>query len=426
MPASNYTSSNASFLSFKKNGNIISLISKICITLLIISAAGALDAIKEGGARAQGIIVYDYNGPLKYINHLLIILSLIGTLILAKKSIKKETLLSPPSILLAFILIALPFSLANAIDLKESTIRVTTLIIASIISLLIYVKSHSARNGLHYIHNVFIAINLSSVIMIFLIPSYGISYGDSGYWQGVFNHKNQLGAFSSISACISIALFKFHPKISIANLALAIFLAIGSQSYSSIGTIALVISLFFISSHLKFISNLVYTFRVQVLLVSLTLSFTIIYLSISGVTYNVFGKDTSFTERNLIWQYSLAKSMDSLFFGHGISSFLASNQKNSSELFNAVGQELLSAHNGFITSFYELGLIGFTFFICWLFFIIKSLPSKEASTLPIIFYFISFVIFNTFESKGIGFNLNFVVLMYFSLFFTSKTATNDR
>ncbi|MGH9878997.1 MAG: O-antigen ligase family protein, partial [Nitrososphaerales archaeon] len=127
--------------------------------------------------------------------------------------------------------------------------------------------------------------------------------------------------------------------------------------------------------------------------------------------FSIFEKDSSFSNRNLIWIYILAKVAASPWIGYGLDQLAALTNKNNAEFFNNVGFLVNSAHNGFLETAFSLGFLGL---VLTLWVLVSQLTNKSVGAgFGLLFgYVVSFILINTFESKLISFNFYLIGLMY--------------
>jgi O-antigen ligase len=136
-------------------------------------------------------------------------------------------------------------------------------------------------------------------------------------------------------------------------------------------------------------------------LIILTIILASIFLTIYSTEIlsfipSLFGKDLSFTGRDLIWAYIWIEIQKKFWLGYGYGSYWIMGT-SVIDLFRAtVGWRVNEAHNGFLEIILQTGIVGFTLFVS----LIASFLHKIIKTGFIIalLVFVSIVIVNFSES----------------------------
>lgn len=255
----------------------------------------------------------------------------------------------------------------------------------------------------------------ASYVTVFLLPNYGVSVGvHEGRWQGIFSHKNQLGAF-----CVFSLLFCCHryllyrERCSLLLLFLTSYLLFRSESYLAYG---LSIFVFFGFSCYLFgfkrvanIAAVVFIFAVFSVFI-LTLAF--------DYRVEILGKE-GFNNRDLIWGYYFQAASDHPFFGHGIGQIQAWSRDNKKEIMDALGSSypVGSAHNGFIDLYFSSGIFGILLALVFFgVFLSKFVVSKSDKFLQYSFLTV-FLVLNLFESRLLGLQLPAVYMLLVYTYF---------
>lgn len=393
----------------------LKIIIKFSLIILIISSADGLELFKDGGARNQGIREYEYVGFLNYINYFFVLLVCISFFLYIKTQRSWIHLISANKILILLLLYPLILSIGLVLfdaPFSSGIFKSTCLFVSLLIYSSLLINVFPEDEILFFIQKIFFFMIVLSMLLVFFFPSFGIGVDDRVAWQGMFQHKNQLGSFCVMAAIFSLCTYTHCKVLAINNLFLAFFLIIGSASYTSILCFLIVFFFFFISQSLK---KKIYRYRIFILIIFLLMSIFLVYLScIGSVDYILGDKDFSFSGRNLIWNYGVAEISYAGFLGKGLNYLVYQNEYDASVFFAATGQALSSLHNGFITSIYDFGWFGLFIFymIC---FLNKTNKIKNDYNFCFFVYSLVYVLLNTFESKGFGFNLPFFILFYFLL-----------
>lgn len=404
-----------------KKNNIIEFLS---ILLLIFSAfvfSSSITLFVEGGARIQGLDNSEVQNKL-FINNIYLF---IFVLVFCFISILKNKIFiigffrsSAFKLLFLFLCITI-LQLIVGIDFRQNMIS----------NLLIMVMMcYSCWLAFYFVETklIFCSLNffyffmfLLSFFLIFVIPSYGVSFGED-FWQGAFNHKNMLGIFCSSYILVAIISFNFQRKFTVLNIFLAMILCFGSGSYTSLSTMILIFILIIFYKYLyKFFSTISYF----LIFLSIFISWILVYLSISGVNLPIFDKDFTFSGRNEIWLYSLVKIFQSPVLGYGYGGLGYQNSINSSAFFNATGQVLGSNHNGFIGLLYNYGVLGLFVFLYFIFkYYLKSNLIKFDAKYS--FFISGFVLLNTFEDRSFSIYMTFFILIVYFNYIDRKLIEN--
>lgn len=350
------------------------------------------------GAQEQGINLLSENKSSFFITYIWLALSsiAIASFIIKKIKIKEIKVNNKLMLLFAILLLSISWSYNH-----QSAARVAIFTIISLSILYINSKAFPPKLQVAVIHKILMAFLLLSVVVAISFPKYGVSIGaHEGSWQGVFTHKNALGNFSAMAFCIFLAAFKRNPGLYfITGTVLSIFLALMSQSKTSIFAIAIVSIIFALSAR-KSIRIAIYNKQVLVGVVFFILCISIPLINSMGHGTTTISEETSFTGRNVIWNYTLAKIYESPLVGYGLAQFV-----------NFDGAPRPIIHNGFLEVIFSLGLIGAMISCCFLFPILKS-SSPQQNELDYLYIFIVFVIINTFESRLIAFDSVFFLFIY--------------
>lgn len=249
----------------------------------------------------------------------------------------------------------------------------------------------------------------------------GINYTPDGrrMWTGVTTNKNSLGmlcAFMgmmlvwrmsksrglSLSVCVDLML-----------LALALYLLRGSQSATSqvvfVSGVTILLMARIAKGNSKRLKRMVIVTLV-VLLLAQGIMVTLFSSSLSDLLYSATQRDSSFTGRTLLWQELFKIGMKNFILGSGYGSFWLGRH-----IEDQVGFRVITAHNGYLEVFLELGIIGL---ILLLFLIIHSLQQAmtfldEDYSLAILrLGFLSMVIFHNFTESTMGGGTNLLWFLF--------------
>ncbi|MDO8345998.1 MAG: O-antigen ligase family protein [Cellvibrio sp.] len=378
--------------------------------LIVLSSGAFIQQIKDGGAREQGLensLVY--TGPLNKLPLIWLvgILFFIAILILTK-NLKRIKIAWPMVVLIAFC-----FTSTIWADFPKVAFQSTLFIAAAYLLISAQTALYGGQATIQFVSRVFFMILASSLIAVLIVPSYGLAVGDehAGRWQGVFDHKNGLGNFSAMAFLFYVWRYQQQKsKSALVAALLSVVLVIASQSSTALVNMVIVILISTLLSF-KFTTKIIYRLRYVLIGFLIASSFFAVLVAIGFQEFSIFEKDSSFSNRNLIWIYILSKVSASPWIGYGMDQLGVLTNKNSAEFFTNVGFLVGSSHNGFLETAFSLGYIGL---ILMLWVLMSQLSNKRGGIgFPLLFgYIILFIVVNTFEARMISFNIYFIGLMY--------------
>lgn|GEM_PF-683003 len=230
-------------------------------------------------------------------------------------------------------------------------------------------------------------------------------------WVGVTGHKNQLGM---LCAYTGVALvwrsLKKWPKVDpldVVLLALVGYLLAGARSQTSIIVFLLGVVLLVVQSRIKgdvrkfnrgVVTALIAVFVVQ------SLAVTLLNKSLAPAFFASAGRDSSFTGRVPLWQELVKMGARSPFVGSGFASFWLDTNRVM-EVWRRVDWTPTTAHNGYLDTFLDLGIIG----LLGLFLLIvqtyknimrTSREKPDFGKLKIVFF--TMVLFHNFTETSLG------------------------
>lgn len=202
-----------------------------------------------------------------------------------------------------------------------------------------------------------------------------------GTWRGIELQKNILGYSSLMTFIIGIAAFSesdktFTKLLGIVVLILSMVLIILSYSTTNIIgmiTITFILTLISFKSIFKPIGMGKFIFNALLFFILITGILLSIYSKeLLSVLPSLFGKDSSFTGRDLIWAYIWNEILKRPILGYGYGTYWIMGT-HIIDLFTAyVGWRVNESHNGFLEIFLQLGIVGFIFFTLTLITFIKN------------------------------------------------------
>lgn len=399
----------------------IILFLKLCMVFMTLIAAGSFELLKDGGATSEVFqeSVREYSGVLSLVvpvwlllGYLTCVVGVIGRW--HRFKISKHELLWVVYILVSVL------SLAWVLDLYFA---LRSLLICFLCIFLAFVSSRylSADELIKFIARLTLFVLVLSVLVAVFIPSYGVSIGEhEGKWQGIFRHKNALGNFAAMSFCIFLSiLYRRIDFLALSGVLLSLIVTIKTQSFTAVAVILSGVIFFsFFLFRLRWRSSYVLGGLAGVLLCIICIS--LVWLSIEGLAVDVFGKDTTFSNRNIIWRHYFQQAAETPLWGRGFDQLVIYAKEYYSEYRQAMGFIVGAAHNGFIELYFNQGVIGFFVFLC----LILNFIGMSYSPVRWLFvlgglFLVSFIVTNTFESRLIGLNVHFVYFVLLYWFFVS-------
>lgn len=227
---------------------------------------------------------------------------------------------------------------------------------------------------------VFVAVNLVAVA----IPGYGIHsssdlvYADhAGRWRGVFGHKNALAQAAAIVFLILLASGSGlrGKRVVIHMLYMAGAIAIVSFSLSAQIFLALpfaiVAYLFYVSIPHSKVRILAF---VAILVAGILLFLLGPFDALLDVLAGVVGRDATFSNRTLIWQVVVERSMQSWVLGGGYG--VAWKDGLGTAVKAVVRSDPGHPHNGFLQTWIDLGVVGLSLVMALIITTTASVVSK--------------------------------------------------
>ena len=276
----------------------------------------------------------------------------------------------------------------------------------------------------------FTIIIIFSLMSLFIITDYAMhnNYWDHYYgsWRGVFVNKNHLGRIMSLSILCWFFLLgcKKNKLIYMLGFILSFILLIKSNSitgflgFISIIIVSFVYRLIKIRFNIK-INNLKFNFTSFLPIVS----FIIILLNACYFFFEdiiiLLGRDSTLSNRTLIWFSCLQMILKAPFLGYGYGAFWMGYQGPSGDMlkyYNSILEWVVPhAHNGLIDIALQLGIVGVLLFLLVLLNTLNNLIKcsyflKENELFFIIGFLSLFVTLNFSESVALEQNNIFWIL----------------
>jgi exopolysaccharide production protein ExoQ len=199
-----------------------------------------------------------------------------------------------------------------------------------------------------------------SIVFALLLPAYGLHLKTYLAWRGVYENKNILGCFMALGS-ITWLLYTFSQKrgrlVGIAFVAIFIALLLLSKSITAY-VVFIVILFSLLVYYLAYYRN-IWAARPLAILAAAGLS--IMLFNHLELVLATLGRDATLTGRTLIWQQVWSMLLERPWLGYGYSAFWLGWNGPSSQIWSVF--PVISAHNGFLDLWLQLGLAGVLVFL---------------------------------------------------------------
>lgn len=201
-----------------------------------------------------------------------------------------------------------------------------------------------------------------------LYPDIGIHPEGREAWRGLYTNKNALGHSMALYSILCLHFFCRSNYLSWFHgitLVLSLLVVTLSQSATAIATLAVASCIYFAA----FVSKLDETTkkrRANTVIVGVMLSIVSAYLVYKNWEFfvSLLDRRPTLSGRTLIWEGAWEMIRERPIIGYGY--FAAWSSTDIWSLYATTGFWTPSAHNAFIESWLDLGIIGVTLFVCFL------------------------------------------------------------
>ena len=379
--------------------------------------------INLGRSTQQTVEFYLEGSPLD--RSVFMLLIIIGLIILLKRNIKLGLLIKKNKFIFLYFL----FGLVSVYWSDYSGVSFKRLIKASgtIIMVLIILTEEYPDEAMGIIIRrlAFIALPLS-ILFIKYYPKLGVTYfWGKPIYQGVTSHKNSLGQLCLISFIYFTWDFLYNkfktleegsqtkPIIYISIYPIIMWLLYKASSATSllcifISTFILIFCRFLIQQN-----KITKVFKYGLILLITGVSLELIF-NVSTVVINLLGRDPNLTTRVPMW-FDLIKMSKNPIFGAGYESFWLGKRL---EIIWSRWGMLHQAHNGYLETFLNLGLIGLLLLVLQIFFgflnLKRDITKNSSLTILKLTFIVVIIIYNWTEASLFGIN-NMWILLLFSI-----------
>jgi len=248
-------------------------------------------------------------------------------------------------------------------------------------------------------------------------------------WRGFTSHKNSLGEIGYIAVILCYIFYKGENSVRSKTIAafmlfLSTILLIGSFSSTSI---IILIFLFGLAVLLS-LDKIFKPIRIGRTVSFITITFFAIFVigimilspELGKLIPELFGKDTTFSGRTILWDYLLTEIQFNHILGSGYQAFWIPESKRIILLNETFYSPFNQAHNGYIDILLQSGYIGFVMMIM-IFINYFNNYVKISKPHPWVLFILVSILSNFQESSIIrpGVTLNFMFIFAFVLTFVS-------
>jgi exopolysaccharide production protein ExoQ len=306
----------------------------------------------------SNIFVY-LHSTLYYVVIYICLLIFIGNLI------KKQNKFNLPKSLVVFFLFLMVHSILFSSSMMVSLSKVIILLGTCLYSLSL-IKRYSFTVMLKITLLVCIIINTLTLIYMYFEPALAFEdYNGKAILSGTFPNKNNFATYVLFSIIVSLSFLKttnvkFYRIIGLFTIVSSIGFLLISGSVTSLITLIVIVTIFFINNLLNRRLNIVY----MGILINFVVYLIINLNSIFGdIIYDLFERDITLTGRTFIWDAIITQVGGGLIFGYGYGTFwgfnpILENNIISNYSNNIGGVTVQGAHNGFLELMLQIGIIG--------------------------------------------------------------------
>jgi exopolysaccharide production protein ExoQ len=265
---------------------------------------------------------------------------------------------------LLFLLVALAMVSAFWSDDPSLTFRRSVALIGTTLFGVYFARRFSLADQLRLLGRVFAIGAISSLIFVAILPSYGISDAKFGFaWQGIYGHKNGLGAAMALGVVVFIFLAVLDRQKSRrwwAAVGLSLFLLWMSHSSTGVAACLFTLLVFVLAPALRWPLRKAILFFLGVGALSVGAAIW----AFSHLTYvlSLVSRDPSFTGRTTIWIVSMVMITKHPWIGYGYNEFWPGYGSDIVARLTGL-DEMSHAHNAILNLWLDLGLLGVAIFI---------------------------------------------------------------
>ncbi len=205
---------------------------------------------------------------------------------------------------------------------------------------------------------------LLSLLFALALPTYGVMTDLTATgWRGVYGHKNALGALMVLSALVFVLLNvsgRRYRWLCLAGFGFSVGLLLLSNSKTSLVAFITLLSLLPFYRALRWR----YTLAVPVFIAAVLVGGGVATLILSNTeaVFDALGRDATLTDRTEIWSAVIHMIREQPWLGYGYGGFWLGWDGASAYVLLTVYFDPLTAHNGVLDLWLDLGLLGVVVF----------------------------------------------------------------
>jgi O-antigen ligase len=265
---------------------------------------------------------------------------------------------------LLFLLVTLTLASVAWSDDPALTFRRSVALIGTTLFGVYFARRYSLLDQLRLLSSVFLTAAILSLIFVAALPHFGLSGPEFGYaWQGIYGHKNNLGAAMALGVVVFIFRARADRQQSLKWwVAVAFALGLLWMAHSSTGLVACLfaVSVFTISPALRWNKKKAAWFFLGVLAATACAGFWV--FTHLPYVLSIVSRDPSFTGRTTIWLVSIAMIARHPWLGYGYNE--AWPGFGSAIVAKLTGlTEMSHAHNAILNLWLDAGFLGVVIFV---------------------------------------------------------------
>jgi exopolysaccharide production protein ExoQ len=265
---------------------------------------------------------------------------------------------------LLFLLVALTMVSAFWSDDPALTFRRSVALIGTTLFGVYFARRFSLPDQLRMLSRVFVVAAILSLIFVAILPHYGIASPEFGYaWQGIYGHKNGLGAAMALGVVVFIFRAVSNRQRSLrwwAAIGLAFLLLLMAHSSTGLVACLFTLTVFILSPALRWTLRKTILFFLAV--GALAVGVGLWVFNHLAYILSLVSRDPSFTGRTTVWIVSIAMIARHPWLGYGYNeawpgygSDIVARLTNLSEMSHA--------HNAILNLWLDAGFLGVVIFV---------------------------------------------------------------
>lgn len=265
---------------------------------------------------------------------------------------------------LLFFLVALTVVSVFWSDDPALTFRRSVALIGTTLFGVYFARRFSLSDQLKLLSRVFLVAAVLSLVFVAVLPQYGLADPAFGYaWQGIYGHKNNLGAAMALGVVVFVFRAVSDRQRSLrwwAAVGLALLLLLMAHSSTGLVACLFTLSVFILSPALRWTLKRAILFFLGV--GALAVGAGLWAINHIAFVLSMISRDPSFTGRTTVWIISIAMIARHPWLGYGYSE--AWPGYGSDIVARLTGLSGMShAHNAILNLWLDLGLLGVVIFI---------------------------------------------------------------